>query len=106
MSDYPRSIPAFRVDVFAPNARSKDKALNGYEGVGDEWQTRSTLSVFYDDESFTVSLDDMWLALLNSPGLDRVEREVTGLCTIVKWGNTMQLKREFRVVIQLSELER
>jgi len=34
---------------------------------------------------------------------ERTEQEVDGLCTIVKFGDTLQLRKPFRVVIELQE---
>ncbi len=101
MDDSLRTIPAFRLDVYGPHG---GPALNGYGGVGDEWRLRDTVSVHHRDESYSVSVVDLWLSLLASPDLQRIEREVVGRCTIVKWGDTMQLTATFRVVIELDEL--
>jgi hypothetical protein len=92
------SIGSFRVSVYHRNSTD---VVREFEGVGAEWQLRSTLSIPTDDESFAVRIDTVWADLLQGDE-DRIEREVEGLCTIVKFGDTMQLRKPFRVVIEIN----
>jgi len=62
----------------------------------------STLSVATDDESYVVHVDIVWMNLL-AGDQNRTEETVDGLCTIIKWGDTMQLRKSFRLVIELEE---
>ena len=98
MTDILRTIGSFRVSVYFRNAT---KSVREYEGVGAEWQLRSTLSVPTDDESYTVRIDTIWVELLQGDA-DRIEQEVEGLCTIIKFGDTMQLRKPLRVVIEVN----
>ena len=98
MLNNPRSIGSFRVSIYH---RSSTESVNEFHGVGAEWQLKSMLSVPFDDESYTVRIDTVWADLLQRDE-DRVEQEVEGLCTIVKFGDTMQLREPFRVVIEVG----
>ena len=98
MLNNPRSIGSFRVSIYH---RISPESVREYRGAGAEWQLKSTLSVPIDDESYTVRVDTVWVDLLQGDQ-DRIEREVEGLCTIIKFGDTMQLREPFRVVIEVS----
>lgn len=98
MHEQPRAINHFCVSIYHCSSR---KSLRGYEGTGAEWQLRPTLSVPYRDESYTVRIDTIWAELLQGKE-DRIEKEVDGLCTIIKFGDTMQLREPFRVVIEIG----
>ena len=99
MTDSLRSIGSFRVSVYQGKSA---EAVREYEGVGAEWKLRSSLSIPADDESYTVRIDTVWVDLLRG-NEERTEQEVDGLCTIVKFGDTLQLRKPFRVVIELQE---
>lgn len=94
----PRPIGSFRVSIFP---RSSTDSIREHEGTGDEWKLESTLSVPFYDESYTVRIDTVWVDLLEGHG-DRIEQQVDGLCTIIKFGDTMQLRVPFRVVIEIN----
>ena len=98
MLNNPRSIGSFRVSIYH---RSSPESVREYRGTGAEWQLKATLSVPFDDESYTVRIDTVWVDLLQGND-DRVEQEVEGLSTIIKFGNTMQLREPFRVVIEVG----
>ena len=53
------------------------------------------------ETSYVVNISDAMLAILGSSET-RLVREVEGLCTIVKFGNTMQLRQPFQVVVTLE----
>ncbi len=98
MLNHPRSIGSFRVNIY--HGVSTD-SIREYVGAGTEWQLESTLRIPIDDESYTVRIDTVWAKLLQGDE-DRIEQEVEGLCTIVKFGDTMQLREPFRVVIEVN----
>ncbi len=72
--------------------------MREYDGAG---QHKSTLSVPFDDESYTLRIDTVWADLLQGDEV-RIEQQVEGLCTIVKFGDTMRLREPFRVVIEVD----
>ena len=95
----PRLIGSFRVSIYH---RSSTEPVREFDGVGaDQWQRQPTLSVPFNDESYTVRIDTVWADFLQTDE-DRLEQEVEGLCTIVKFGDTMQLREPFRVVIEVG----
>lgn len=98
MLNNPRLIGSYRVSIFH---RSSTDSVREHVGTGDEWQLRPTLSVPFRDESYTVRVDAAWVELFQGTA-DRVEQEVEGLCTIIKFGDTMQLREPFRVVIEIN----
>jgi hypothetical protein len=68
-------------------------------GIGEEWRDVDILKARHLDDSYSVHVDTVWVKLLR--GSDPcIEEEVVGLCTIIKWGKTLQLKQPFRVVIE------
>lgn len=93
-----RSIGSFRVSIYHGNSTD---SIRQYVGTGAEWQLESTLSVPFYDESYTVRIDTVWVDLLKGDE-NRIEQEVDGLCTIIKFGDTMQLREPFRVVIEVN----
>lgn len=94
----PRPIGSFRVSI---SHRSSSDSLREHEGIGDEWEVYSTLRIPFSDESYTVRIETVWVDLLEGQS-DRIEKEVDGLCTIFKFGDTMQLREPFRVVIEIN----
>jgi hypothetical protein len=98
MSDETRSIGSFRVNVYH---RSSADPVAQYVGTGDEWRLRSSLRTPIVDETYTVRVDGVWSDLLQGDQ-DRIEQDVEGLATIVKFSNTMQLREPFRVVIEIN----
>ena len=96
--NHPRSIGYFRVNIYH---RGSTDSIHEHVGAGAEWQLESTLRIPIADESYTVRIDTVWAKLLQGDE-DRIEQEVEGLCTIVKFGDTMQLRERFRVVIELN----
>ena len=98
MDDDLRSIGDFRLGIY--HYGSTDP-IREYVGTGDEWQLESVLSVPYFDHSYSVRIDCVFVELLRSSE-DRLEEEVEGLCTIIKFGDTMQLREPFRVVVEVN----
>ena len=90
-------IGAFRIAIYELNS---EEELNGFDGVGDEWRLHDSISVRVADESYSVDVGSVWGELLQTPDLRKVEKQVTGRRTIVKFGNTMQLTHPLRVVIE------
>ena len=101
MSPNLRTPGRFRVSIFLGSSK---ESLNEYVGVGEEWRDFDIIKARHVDESYSVHVDTVWVHLLRGSDL-RIEEEVVGLCTIIKWGNTLQLKEAFRVVIE-TELPR
>jgi len=98
MADQPRYIGSFRVNVYHGNST---EPLAEHVGTGDEWRVKPLLSVPLDDESYSVRVDTVWGDLLRG-SRDHIEQQVEGLCTIVKFGDTMQLREPFRVVVEVN----
>ena len=59
------------------------------------------MSVPFYDESYTVRVSTVWVDLLETDE-NRIEQEVEGLCTIIKFGNTLQIREPFRVVVEIN----
>jgi hypothetical protein len=98
MPDESRSIGSFRVNVYH---RSSADPVADFVGTGDEWRLRSSLRTPIIDETYTVRVDGVWSDLLQGDQ-DRIEQDIEGLATIVKFGDTMQLREPFRVVIEIN----
>ena len=98
MSDGDRAIGSFRVNVYD---RSSPDPLNSYAGTADEWQLKPVISVAIGDQSYSVRVSTVWADLLQGTS-NRIEQNVDGLCTIVKFGNLMQLRESCRVVIEIN----
>ena len=93
-----RSIGSFQVSIYH---RSSIEALAEYVGMGPEWRLQPVLRAPVGDLSYSVRVDTVWVDLLNS-FQDRIEQEVEGLSTIIKFGDTLQLQETFRVVIHAN----
>ena len=98
MDDPLRSIGAFCVSIFHTSAK---EPLREYNGTGAEWQLKPVLTVPVGEYSYSVRIDGLWVELLRGSET-RLEREVDGLCTIIKFGDTLQLREPFRVVIEVE----
>jgi len=98
MTDDSRPIGRFKLEIY-----HRDFALCAWEweGAGDEWRQRPSVSVCVDGDSYAVRVADAWEALLAGDAR-RIDVVLEGLCTIVKFGRTMQLRGRFRVVIELE----
>lgn len=99
MVDQPRSIGAFRLQVYHGNAMAP---VAEHVGTGDEWRLKPVLSVPVGDQSYSVRVDGLWSELLQGSSQDRIEQQIEGLCTIVKFGDTVQLREPFRVVVEVN----
>lgn len=96
MTQQPDGVGHFRVDVH----RRGRTPLRSFVGTGDEWKARPFLSVSHQEDSFEVPIGDVWAELLEG-SQNHIDRTIVGLCTIIKFGQTMQLREQFRVVIQI-----
>ena len=97
MNEHDR-IGSFRVRVYH---RSSREPLNSFSGTGDEWMLKPVISVAILDESYSVRVSAVWAGLLAGES-NQIEQNVDGLCTIVKFGKTMQLREPCRVVIEIN----
>ncbi len=70
-------------------------------GSGDEWENYQRVRVPGFDGSVSISLEGFWAAVLEQQ-LHDATAEVTGYETIVKFGDTQQLKEDFTVVVQVA----
>lgn len=93
-----RSSGSFRVNVYHC---SSTESVAEYLGTGAEWRLRFALRAPIGDETYTVRVDTVWVDLLQGDQ-DRIEQDVEGLATIVKFGDTMQLRETFRVVVEIN----
>ena len=98
MSGDLRSIGSFPLCLYH---HSSTESLRVYEGVGAEWLFQSKLSVPIHDVSYTVRIDTVFVDLLRG-NESRIEQKVEGLCTIIKFGDKLQLREPFRVVIEVD----
>ena len=98
MLNNPRSIGAFRVNVYH---HSSTDPVAEYVGTGAEWRLKSVLRAPIGEYSYSVSVDSVWVELLQGQQ-NHIEEEVEGLCTIIKFGDTMQLREPFRVVVEIN----
>ena len=76
-----------------------NESIRQYEGTGAEWKLQPNLSTPFYDESYSVGVTNAWIELLER-GVDRYEEDVEGFCTIIKFGDTMQLRETFLVLIE------
>ena len=88
----------FRLTVFEGNST---EAAAVHEDETGSWGQYERLRLPGFDGSYSLSLSGLWAAFFES-GQTRVEQTLTGYETIVKFGNTMQLKQEFRVTVELA----
>lgn len=86
----------FRLTVFQGN--STDAADVHEDDVGN-WGHYERLRLPGFDGSYSLSLSGLWAAYFEN-GQTRIEQTLTGYETIVKFGNTMQLKQNFRVIVE------
>jgi hypothetical protein len=98
ISDDLRSIGSFRLRLYH---HSSTESVREYEGVGAEWHLQSTLSVSIYDVSYTVRINTVFVDLLRA-NESRIEQKVEGLCTVRKFGDWLQLREPFRVVIEVD----
>lgn len=98
MRDGSDSLKSFRVSIFHRNSK---ETLRTQSGTGEEWKADPVVTVPIRDESYSIRLSTVWVDLFES-GLNRIEQDVDGLCTIIKWGDTMQLREPCRVVIEIE----
>jgi len=98
MTDDPRPIGRFKLELYR---RDSELCVWEWEGVGEEWRERPSVSVGVDGDSYAVRVADAWEALLAGDAR-RLDTVLEGLCTIIKFGRTMQLRERFRVVIELE----
>ena len=70
-------------------------------GEGEEWAKYSRLSFPGFDGSIKLSLEDVWHHVINNQ-IESHQQQVEGLESIVKFGDVMQLKEIYTVVIRAS----
>ena len=70
-------------------------------GSGDEWERYLRVRVPGFDGSVSIDLEGFWAAVLEQK-LEAAEAEVTGYETIVKFGDTRQLREKFTAVVKIS----
>jgi hypothetical protein len=90
----------YRLNVFHGNAT---EPLAERIGTVDHWRLNPVIRVRFGDLSYSVRVDSL-LSSLPQDCKERIEQHVDGLCTIVKFGDTMQLRETFRVVIEVNSL--
>lgn len=82
-------------------AGNSSEAAAVCEGDLDDWKRYEQLKMPGFDGSYSLSLSGLWAEFFEN-GHVPVEHVVTGYETIVKFGDTMQLKQDFRVTIELA----
>ena len=98
MSDELRSIGSFHLCLYH---HSSTESVREFEGIGTEWLLQPTLSVPIYDESYTVRIDTVFVDLLRGRE-SRIEQKVDGLCSVRKFGDWLQLREQFRIVIEVD----
>jgi 2-phosphoglycerate kinase len=98
MSDELRAIGAFRLCLYH---HSSTESVREFEGVGAEWHLQPTLSVSIYDVSYAVRIDTVFVDLVRG-NESRIEQIVDGLCSVRKFGDWLQLREPFRVVIEVD----
>ena len=68
-------------------------------GAGDDWANHTRLKFPGFDGSISLSLEDFWLNVLNNKTESCVQL-LEGYETIIKYGDTMQLKEPFMVELK------
>ncbi len=71
------------------------------QGANDDWQHMSALRLPGFDGRVHLALSDFWQAAI-ADGSPRFEQQVEGLETIVKLGDTMQLRSRYTVVLEAT----
>ena len=89
-------VGRYRLRVFH---RSEREALADLEGRGEQWRDWAVVRVRALDDRFTLRLEGVWAALLEGGG-GPLDVELEGLCTVVKFGDTLQLRETFRVLAE------
>lgn len=88
----------FRLTVFEG---SNTEAAAVYENELRDWGKYERLRLPGFDGSYSLSLSGLWAAFFANEQMP-IEHTLTGYETIVKFGNTMQLKQDFRVTVELA----
>jgi len=82
-------------------SNSNSEPVIVYDGVADDWLSYCTVHPRGFDQSYTLRLDGYWENVLTNQ-LTEYTETLIGYETIVKFGNTMQLKQPFTVHIVCS----
>ena len=88
----------FRIIVYEG---SSTEAAATYENDLTSWADYEGLRMPGFDGSYSLSLSGLWAEFFAKDHA-AVEQVLTGYETIVKFGDTMQLKQAFRVTIELA----
>ena len=97
MTNELRQIGAFRTRIFDGASRQLAVEL---EGKGTQWQDNQIVRVRHQDDGYSVHVGGLWVELLGT-NESQLDRQIEGRCTIVKFGGAMQLRRTFRVVLEI-----
>lgn len=89
---------SFLLSVYE-GSHSSGEALWTEEGKTGDWQKLDALSLPGFDGRVHLPLGDFWLAALATP-VARFEEQIEGLETIVKFGDTQQLRTRYTVVLE------
>lgn len=95
----PHQNPTSFVLTAYEGSRTSGEAVWEEKGTGDDWQKLDALRLPGFDGRVHLSLSDFWSAALADGG-PRFEQQIEGLETIVKFGNTQQLRTLYTVVLE------
>ena len=91
----------FQLKIFR-DKKVADEPEATYTGSMDELTAYQVLKLAGFDGRITLRLDDFWNKVIEE-GLSEYIATLTGYETIIKFGNTMQLKELFTVVVDIIE---
>ncbi|MEH6502824.1 MAG: hypothetical protein V7682_02860 [Cycloclasticus sp.] len=93
-------VKSFLVEVF--NGKKMDAEPEyTFQGENDEWLEYQNLRLQGFDGSISIQLENIWREVLNQQKSYFIA-PVVGYETIIKFGNTMQIKTPFTVKISIS----
>ena len=91
-----KKLKAFTLRVFPAGLVNGESAVE-YEGAVDEWHDYRQIKQPGFDGSQTIHLNDLWLQVF-SQYPEKIQMDVVGYETIVKYNNTQQLTEKFTVL--------
>lgn len=97
----PSQNPSSFVLTVDEGRRNSGEAVWQEEGTGNDWQKLDALRLPGFDGRVHLSLSGFWSAALANRSV-RFEQQIEGLETIMKFGNTQQLRTLYTVVLDAT----
>jgi len=95
-----KTVKSFELEIFTGN-RAEGEAEHHYSGENDEWLDYQYIKSPGFDGVISLSLEAIWQAAIEQQKTNFIA-PVTGYETIVKFGDTMQMKSPFTVKLHIS----